>query len=183
MQFDFGQNQEEELEIDFHNDNYIGICPKCSAKVFEHGMKYICEKTVGANKSCSFSSSKIILQQEISKEEFQKLTEQRKTSLLTNFKSSRTGRNFKAYLILKEDNTLGFEFEVKIAKPKAAKTTKIDKSEKNPEKSKVKAKKSEVTKIVKEKKLKTSKNIKEKEVKPIKETVAKTKVVKAKAKK
>ncbi|MCP2937115.1 topoisomerase C-terminal repeat-containing protein, partial [Salmonella enterica subsp. enterica serovar Typhimurium] len=85
--------------------------PKCSGSVFEHGMKYVCENAVGSPKSCDFTTGKIILQQEISREQIGKLLDQGRTDLLTGFKSSRTGRNFKAYLVKQPDGKIGFEFE------------------------------------------------------------------------
>ncbi len=40
-----------------------------------------------------------------------------RTDLLTGFKSSRTGRNFKAFLVKQKDGSIGFEFEKKEPKP------------------------------------------------------------------
>ena len=52
-----------------------------------------------------------------------KLLAEGKTDLLTGFKSARTGRLFKAYLVLdKAKGKVGFEFEAKA--PKAGKTVK-----------------------------------------------------------
>ena len=52
-----------------------------------------------------------------------KLLGEGKTDLLTGFKSARTGRLFKAYLVLdKAKGKVGFEFEAKA--PKAGKTVK-----------------------------------------------------------
>ena len=45
----------------------------------------------------------------------EKLLKEGKTDLLTNFKSNRTGRGFKAYLALSSDGKIGFEFEAKAA--------------------------------------------------------------------
>ena len=38
--------------------------PKCGARVFDAGMNYVCEKATGADKTCTFRSGKIILQQD-----------------------------------------------------------------------------------------------------------------------
>ena len=57
----------------------------------------------------------MILQQEIAREQMAKLLEEGRTDLLTNFKSSRTGRNFKAFLVKQPDGKIGFEFEKKEA--------------------------------------------------------------------
>ena len=47
-----------------------------------------------------------------------KLLTNRKTDLLEAFISSRTRRKFKAFLVLKEDGSVGFEFVAKQKKPK-----------------------------------------------------------------
>ncbi|PZX25478.1 DNA TOPOISOMERASE III [Cupriavidus phytorum] len=124
MEFDFGQNDDdnEGEPVDFSGQQPVGTCPKCGGSVFEHGMKYVCENSTTSPKSCDFTTGKIILQQEISREQIGKLLNEGKTDLLTGFKSSRTGRNFKAFLVKQPDGKIGFEFEVR--EPKAgAKTT------------------------------------------------------------
>jgi DNA topoisomerase-3 len=123
LEFDFGNSQEDDLEeVDFSDQTSLGACPKCSNAVYEHGMKYLCERSVGPSKSCDFSTGKVVLQQEISKEQVSKLLSEGKTDLLTNFKSNRTGRGFKAYLARQPDGKISFEFEApakKRAAPKA----------------------------------------------------------------
>ena len=119
--FDFGQRDAEDSEpVDFSGSTVLGKCPKCSASVFEHGMNYVCEKSVGPEKTCDFRSGKVILQQEISPDQITQLLQTGKTSLLEGFISSRTNRKFKAYLALGEGGKVGFEFEVRT--PKAGKT-------------------------------------------------------------
>ncbi|CAG2138309.1 DNA topoisomerase III [Cupriavidus numazuensis] len=119
MEFDFGQNDDEGdgEPVDFSGQEPVGTCPKCSGAVFEHGMKYVCENSVASPKSCDFTTGKIILQQEISREQVGKLLNDGRTDLLTGFKSSRTGRNFKAFLVRQADGKIGFEFEAR--EPKA----------------------------------------------------------------
>lgn len=122
LEFDFGQREEEDTEpVDFSNATPLGKCPKCSARVFEHGMNYVCEKSVGPEKTCDFRTGKVILQQEISPEQVTKLLEAGKTDLLENFVSSRTNRKFKAYLAVGEAGKVGFEFEPRAAKTPAKK--------------------------------------------------------------
>jgi DNA topoisomerase-3 len=91
--------------------------------VFEHGMSYVCENSVANPKTCDFRSGKVILQQEIAREQMAKLLEEGRTDLLTNFKSSRTGRNFKAFLVKQNDGKIGFEFEKKEPSAKTAAKT------------------------------------------------------------
>lgn len=121
MEFDFGQSDEEGdgEPVDFSGQEPVGTCPKCGGAVFEHGMKYVCENSVASPKSCDFTTGKIILQQEISREQIGKLLNDGKTDLLTGFKSSRTGRNFKAFLVKQPDGKIGFEFEAREPKPGA----------------------------------------------------------------
>ena len=121
LEFDFGNTQEDESEaIDFTGRQALGVCPKCSGAVYEDGMRYLCERNTGPDKSCDFKTGKVVLQQEISAEQVQKLLTEGKTDLLTNFKSNRTGRGFKAYLALGADGKIGFEFEAKAPKAGAA---------------------------------------------------------------
>jgi len=81
--------------------------------VFEHGMSYLCENSVAQPKTCDFRSGKVILQQEMTREQMTRLLTDGRTDLLTGFKSSRTGRNFKAFLVKQKDGKIGFEFEKK----------------------------------------------------------------------
>jgi len=112
LEFDFGNSQDDDAEeVDFTGQTALGACPKCSGAVYEHGMKYLCERSVGPSKSCDFSTGKVVLQQEISREQVSKLLSEGKTDLLSNFKSLRTGRGFKAYLARQADGKIGFEFE------------------------------------------------------------------------
>ena len=112
LEFDFGQNDEDDAEaVDFSGHTPVGACPKCSSRVFEHGMSYVCEKSVGPARTCDFRSGKVILQQEISREQMEKLLTEGRTGLLDGFVSSRTNRKFKAFLVRQPDGKIGFEFE------------------------------------------------------------------------
>ncbi|MGN6085327.1 DNA topoisomerase III [Trinickia sp.] len=125
LEFDFGQDAggEDGEAPDFSAQESVGACPKCHARVFEHGMSYVCENSVANPKTCDFRSGKVILQQEIAREQMAKLLGEGRTELLTNFKSSRTGRNFKAYLVKQSDGKIGFEFEKKEPSAKTAAKT------------------------------------------------------------
>ena len=121
-EFDFGQTKDEAAgaePVDFGEQEALGNCPKCGSRVFEHGMAYVCEKSVGPERRCDFRSGKIILQQEVSREQMQKLLATGKTDLLKGFVSARTKRKFSAYLVRGADGKVGFEFEAR--PPKAAK--------------------------------------------------------------
>jgi DNA topoisomerase-3 len=121
LEFDFGNAQDDETEaVDFTGRQALGVCPKCSGAVYEDGMRYVCENNTGPSKSCDFKTGKVVLQQEVSAEQVQKLLKEGKTDLLTNFKSNRTGRGFKAYLALDSAGKIGFEFEAKAPKAEGA---------------------------------------------------------------
>jgi DNA topoisomerase-3 len=116
-EFDFGQDTREgEQAPDFSGQDPLGSCPKCSARVFEHGMAYTCEKAVGPGKSCDFRSGRMILQQPIEREQMKKLLATGRTDLLTDFVSKK-GRKFKAFLVKNPDGKIGFEFQPRKEKP------------------------------------------------------------------
>ncbi|TVT72129.1 MAG: DNA topoisomerase III [Denitromonas halophila] len=120
--FDFGQPRDDENAepVDFSEQTPLGACPKCQAKVYEHGMAYVCEKSVGPDKTCDFRSGKIILQQPIEREQMGKLLTDGKTDLLRGFVSNKTKRKFSAFLVRKPDGGVGFEFEPRAPKKPAA---------------------------------------------------------------
>ena len=121
-EFDFGQPKVDEAAeaVDFSGQDSLGQCPKCSSQVYEHGLSYVCEKSVGPEKSCDFRSGKIILQQPIEREQMHKLLDTGRTELLRGFVSSRTKRKFSAFLVRGDDGKVGFEFEKKEPKAPAA---------------------------------------------------------------
>ncbi|RPH61462.1 MAG: hypothetical protein EHM83_12965, partial [Burkholderiales bacterium] len=114
-----GEDGGEAQPVDFSDQKPVGRCPKCGAGVFEHGMSYVCEKSVGPARSCDFRSGKIILQQEIAREQMTKLLAEGRTDLLQGFVSSRTRRRFKAFLVRGADGKIGFEFEPRPARTAA----------------------------------------------------------------
>ena len=122
--FDFGQPRDDESAepVDFSDQQTLGACPKCGAGVYEHGMAYVCEKSVGPDKSCDFRSGKIILQQPVEREQMSKLLAEGKTDLLRGFVSNKTKRKFSAFLVRQKDGKVGFEFEPRAPKKPAAKS-------------------------------------------------------------
>ena len=119
-EFDFGQDSAGDAEKapDFSGQDGLGACPKCGARVFEHGVAYVCEKAVGPERSCDFRSGKIILQQPVEREQMQKLLATGKTDLLTRFVSKK-GRPFKAFLVKTPGGRIGFEFQARAPKAPA----------------------------------------------------------------
>jgi len=130
IEFDFGQDAagDNAQPVDFSGKEPLGACPKCGSRVFEHGVSYVCEKSVGPQRSCDFRSGRMILQQPVEREQMQKLLATGRTDLLVNF-VSRKGRKFKAFLVKTPEGRVGFEFQARAPKPeKAAKVeTKAEK--------------------------------------------------------
>ncbi|HEU0008492.1 MAG TPA: DNA topoisomerase III [Verrucomicrobiae bacterium] len=124
LEFDFGNDNKDEngnaAPVDFTGKEPLGKCPKCGGRVFENGMNYICEHAAGGERKCDFRSSKIILQQPIEPAQVVKLLSAGRTDLLDKFVSNRTGRAFKAFLVLGKDGKVGFEFQKREPKPGAA---------------------------------------------------------------
>jgi len=128
-EFDFGQDKTAEGStepIDFSDQEPLGPCPKCKSSIFEYGNAYVCEKAVGAEKTCDFRSGKVILQQAIERPQMKQLLSTGKTDLLKSFISARTRRKFSAFLVVGKDGKVGFEFEKKapVAKKPAARKAK-----------------------------------------------------------
>jgi DNA topoisomerase III len=123
-ELDFGQNSRETdaqaEEIDFSGKEPLGPCPKCRASVFENGMSYVCERSVGPNRSCDFRSSAVILQQPIDRAQMAKLLSTGKTDVLEKFISKKNGRPFKARLALEDGGRVKFEFAPRESKAKSA---------------------------------------------------------------
>jgi DNA topoisomerase III len=118
-EFDFGQDSGAEgaPAPDFSSQEPLGACPKCGARVFEHGVTYICENAFGPSRSCDFRSGRIILQQPVEREQMKKLLSTGRTDLLTSFVSKK-GRRFKAFLVKTPDRKIGFEFQARAPKDK-----------------------------------------------------------------
>ncbi len=122
-EFDFGQGAEgkdgEGQAPDFSGQETLGACPKCGARVFEQPMAYVCEKSVGGERSCDFRSGRIILQRPIEREQMLKLLSTGRTDLLHRFVSKK-GRPFSAFLVRGADGKVGFEFAPRPGKPAPA---------------------------------------------------------------
>ena len=126
-EFDFGPNGQENgaaQPVDFSGQEPLGKCPKCGGRVFEFGMSYVCENSVGPAKSCDFRSGKVILQRAIEREQMKKLLATGRTDLLQRF-ISRKGRPFKAFLVLNDKKDVGFEFEKREPKSKGERKPRI----------------------------------------------------------
>ena len=126
-EFDFGPNGQENgaaQPVDFSGQEPLGKCPKCGGRVFEFGMSYVCENSVGPARSCDFRSGKVILQRAIEREQMNKLLATGRTDLLQRF-ISRKGRPFNAFLVLTDKKDVGFEFEKREPKSKGERKPRI----------------------------------------------------------
>lgn len=126
VELDFGQSDGEgganAEPVDFSGHEVLGKCPKCASNVYEQDLAYVCEKAVGPARSCTFRSGKIILQRPIEREQMVKLLTTGKTDLLQRFISNKKRRPFSAFLVVKPDGGVGFEFAPRPAKSGVANT-------------------------------------------------------------
>ena len=118
IEFDFGQGtgSDSDEPVDFSGQEALGTCPKCAARVFEHGVSYVCEKSVGPQRSCDFRSGRMILQQPVERAQMHKLLATGRTDLLTGFMSKKN-RKFKSFLVKTPQGKIGFEFLPRAEKP------------------------------------------------------------------
>jgi DNA topoisomerase-3 len=127
-QLDFGAGSQDDRNaepVDFSGKTPLGPCPKCGARVFDHELAYVCERSVGPERTCDFRSGKIILQRAIEPEQMVKLLATGRTDLLHRF-ISKKGRPFSAFLVRQPDGRVGFEFAPRPAKKAAAGAAKAD---------------------------------------------------------
>ena len=118
IEFDFGQGagSNSDEPVDFSGQEALGACPKCGSRVFEHSVSYVCEKSVGPQRSCDFRSGRMILQQPVERAQMHKLLATGRTDLLTGFMSKKN-RKFKSFLVKTPQGKIGFEFLPRAEKP------------------------------------------------------------------
>jgi DNA topoisomerase-3 len=119
LKFVFGEREgDPAAEEALRNSEAIAPCPVCKKGTIREGVtSYVCDQSIGAEKTCEFRTGKTILQRSIPREEIVKLSETGRTNLIAGFVSKK-GRKFAAYLKL-EGKKVGFEFEPR--EPKASK--------------------------------------------------------------
>jgi DNA topoisomerase-3 len=121
VNLDWGTTESQETP-NFEGQEPIGICPITGRRVFETPNAYVTEP--GPDGKKGFRMSRKILEQDIPREQVVKLLTEKKTDLFTGFVSKKTRRPFKAFLILKDDGTTGFEFPPREPKSNKGKSTK-----------------------------------------------------------
>lgn len=119
LKFVFGEREgDPAAEEALRNSEAIAPCPVCKKGTIREGVtSYVCDQSIGAEKTCEFRTGKTILQRSIPREEIVKLSETGRTNLIAGFVSKK-GRKFAAYLKL-DGKKVGFEFEPR--EPKASK--------------------------------------------------------------
>ena len=85
------------------------VCPICGGRILEAATQYVCEKSQADKRPCKFKTGKLIAQQPLEREQLVKLVKNGRTDLLPKFISKR-GLPFAAYLVLGDDQKVGFEF-------------------------------------------------------------------------
>lgn len=86
----------------------VGICPVCNKPMNEGSKSWYCSGYKD-NPACNFTIWKKICKKNISADNAKALLASGKTGIIKGFKSNQ-GKEFSACLILKEDQTVGFQF-------------------------------------------------------------------------
>ncbi|HVW22647.1 MAG TPA: DNA topoisomerase III [Opitutaceae bacterium] len=111
--FDGQRDASGAMKIDFTGLQPTGPAPAKfgeGAQIYETPQSYVVRLVANGEDKVLVRCSKRILSRDIPKEQFLKMLETGKTDLLDKFWSQRTRRPFSAFLVLKPDNTTGFEF-------------------------------------------------------------------------
>lgn len=102
-----GYKPEESKTVFKGHSSGIGTCPKCGKQVIEYGKAYSCESGKGG---CGFVIWKKMFGKDISQTQALKLLKKGKSDVIKGFISQKTGKPFEAYLVLKEDKSVGIAF-------------------------------------------------------------------------
>ncbi|MCB1124043.1 MAG: topoisomerase C-terminal repeat-containing protein, partial [Verrucomicrobiae bacterium] len=106
--------------LNFDELPVVGTCPINTTPVYETETAYACRERLEPNGSGQgFRMSKSILGQPISREQVQKLLTEGKTDKMDKFISKRTKKPFSAFLVLKKNGSVGFEFPPRPPKKQA----------------------------------------------------------------
>jgi DNA topoisomerase-3 len=104
------KGKEPPAKVDFSGQQPLGKCPKCGGKIFEGPDRYLCERSQAEAKKCAFKVSKVILHQPVDHSILTTLLTARRSDLLTGFVSAKTGKPFKAYLVMDDKGKVTFDF-------------------------------------------------------------------------
>ncbi len=95
-------------KLDFTGLKPFAKCPKCGGSIFETEAGYFCENSQSDTRPCRITLPKVRCERIIEPEQARKLFAEKRTDLLSDFKS-RTGKPFAAHLVI-EKGKIGFEF-------------------------------------------------------------------------
>ena len=123
LKFVFGDREgDPAAEEALRNAEAVAPCPVCKKGTIREGTtNYVCDQSIGAEKTCTFRMGKTILQRVIPRDQVVKITESGKTDLIDGFVSKK-GRKFKAFLVL-DGKKVGFEFEPRAPKGEGEEST------------------------------------------------------------
>jgi len=96
--------------LDFTGQQPLGKCPRCGARVFEGGKDYVCEHAHRSPNPCGFRTARTILEQPVTRDQMARLLAQGRSDLLPGFVSRKSGRGFRACLVLDGSGQVSFEF-------------------------------------------------------------------------
>ncbi|MBE6873205.1 MAG: DNA topoisomerase III [Ruminococcus albus] len=99
----------------------VGVCPKCGGNVYSAPKAYFCEK---GKEACGFGLAKTIMDKNISEAQFKKMLEKGSTDEIEGFVSKKTGNKFSAFLVMKEDKSIGIKLPEKVDNPPIGKCPK-----------------------------------------------------------
>jgi DNA topoisomerase-3 len=112
--FDGQRDASGAMKIDFTGLQPVADAPAPrfppGSQVYETPQSWVVRSVAGGEDKVLTRCSKRILSRDIPLDQFMKMLSTGKTDLLEKFWSMRTRRPFSAFLVLKEDNTTGFEF-------------------------------------------------------------------------
>jgi len=116
LRFVFGEREgDPAAEEALRNAEIVAGCPVCKkGKIREGAISFVCDQSIGLEKTCDFRMGKTILQRDIPREQVVKIAETGKSDLIAGFLSKK-GRKFAAYLTL-NGKKVGFEFEPRAPK-------------------------------------------------------------------
>jgi len=110
--------------LQFNSNSALPDCPKCKkGKLRPNSIKHSCTRWNDESEPCDFGIWKKIAKKNISDADILQLVTKKKTKLIKGFLSKEENK-FDAYLILKSDLSVGFEFQKKAFKKRKRKATK-----------------------------------------------------------
>lgn len=93
----------------FQREPSLGKCPLCGRDVTDGKKSYGCTGWRDAERPCKFSIWKEIAGKKISPSQASRLLEKKRSALIHGF-TGRSGKQFDAFLILRDDGSVGFDF-------------------------------------------------------------------------